>query len=215
MRAAIAPDMLETRSIWKTVAAAVLVAAAGVVALADEPPAEPAKLDALIEGWPEPSRKAARATIEQYGEPEEVTPRRLIWHNAGPWKRVTVHAEDLAHDFPRPHADVIETVIDYKVPVDKIDDLARFDGSLTVARTAGELAVRCEDERMGYLAMNLAHEVATGAREVAAAREAYRDAVVVLLKKKEEPPEITRKLQFAVGEVTADRDVVMKLKMSK
>ncbi|MGH8284417.1 MAG: hypothetical protein ACRETT_01460 [Steroidobacteraceae bacterium] len=39
-----------------------------------------------------------------------------------------------------PHKDVLEQVIDYKVPPDKFDDLARYDGSVIAERTKGTFA---------------------------------------------------------------------------
>ena len=44
-------------------------------------------------------------------------------------------------------------------------DLARFDGSVIVERTRGEIGARCDKEEMNYLALNLAHDIVTGATE--------------------------------------------------
>src|SRR3546814_4003934 len=40
------------------------------------------------------------------------------------------------HDFPAPHTDSVESVIDYRVPPDKFTALAEFDGSVIAERTA-------------------------------------------------------------------------------
>lgn len=120
--------------------------------------------------WPVASREAAAAIELKYGPPEEMTAGMLIWHWAGPFKRIIVYAEGLRHALPTLHEDVVEHVIDYRVPVDRIDDLMRFNGSLDVRRTAGELSSRCLNEPLNVLALNLAHDIVVEQRSVAAAR---------------------------------------------
>jgi hypothetical protein len=44
--------------------------------------------------------------------------------------------------FPTAHTDFLTQYIDYRVPVDRFDDLAAFDGSCLADRTAGEAAAR-------------------------------------------------------------------------
>src|SRR5688500_5218347 len=92
-----------------------------------------------IQGWPEEAREAAQLVIDQYGEPDEMTDSKLVWHHPGPWKRIVASKEFFQHDFPAPHTDSVESVIDYRVPPEKFSELARFDGSVIVERTAGEV----------------------------------------------------------------------------
>lgn len=92
-----------------------------------------------ITGWPQESREAASLVIDQYGEPDETTETQLVWHRPGPWKRIVASKAFYRHDFPAPHIDSVESVIDYRVPADKVTPLARFDGSVVVERTAGGL----------------------------------------------------------------------------
>jgi hypothetical protein len=127
----------------------------------------------VIEDWPASSKKAARAMMDKYGPPKEVTATKLTWENNGPWKRTIVHSKPVAHNFPRAHEDVLEQVIDYRVPVGKFSDLAAFDGSIVIDRTRGELTARCDMEEANILALNLADEVVTGKRQVASAREEH------------------------------------------
>jgi hypothetical protein len=127
----------------------------------------------VIRDWPQASKKAARAMMDKYGPPKEVTDSMLCWENNGSWKRTVVHAKPVAHNFPRAHEDVLEQAIDYRVPLGKFNDLAAFDGSIVIDRTRGELIVRCDTEEANILALNLADEVVTGKRAVVAAREEY------------------------------------------
>ncbi len=126
-----------------------------------------------IEDWPEESREAARLVIDKYGEPDEATESELIWHQPGPWKRIVATKTFYRHNFPAPHIDAVESVIDYRVPTDKFADLAKFDGSVIVERTAGEVSARCHDEEANFLALNLMHDIVTGAKTVDEARQYY------------------------------------------
>lgn len=128
---------------------------------------------AITATWPEESREAAQLVLDKYGEPDELTPSQLIWHQPGPWKRMVASRTFHRHDFPVPHIDAVESTIDYRVPVDKIGDVLAFDGSVTVERTAGEASARCHDEEANFLALNLMHDIVTGARDVQQAREYY------------------------------------------
>src|SRR5690606_2554986 len=74
-------------------------------------------------GWPEQAREAAQLVIDQYGEPDEVTESQLTWHSPGPWKRIVATKAFHEHNFPTPHYDSVESVIDYRVPVDKVSAL--------------------------------------------------------------------------------------------
>lgn len=62
-----------------------------------------------------------------------------------------------------------------RVPPDKFDDLALYDGSVIVERTKGEISARCDQEPMNFLALNLAHDIITGKRSVGDARKTYAE----------------------------------------
>lgn len=126
-----------------------------------------------IRTWPEESREAAGAVIQKYGEPDEATETLLIWHRRGKWKRIIASKAFYRHDFPAPHFDSVECVIDYRVPVGKFTPLAQFDGSVVVERTTGEVSARCHDEEANSLALNLMHDMVTDARNVEQARGYY------------------------------------------
>lgn len=129
--------------------------------------------DKFTPGWPQYSQHVAQALIKKYGFPTESTPQMLTWRGIVPFKRITVYREEIPHNFPIEHKDVIEHVVDYRVPVSRASDLTRFDGSVTFNRTRGELASCSDLEAMNYLALNLAHEVLSGRRSVTQARTEY------------------------------------------
>src|ERR1041385_1553193 len=127
----------------------------------------------IIAGWKDQPQKIAKKLIEQYGAPDEVTNERLVWNNNGPWKRSELINEEIPHNFPEPHHDSVLQSISYQVPVERVNELLQFDGSIVIERTRGELGARCDDERANYLALNLAHEILSRKMNVSQARLFY------------------------------------------
>ena len=132
----------------------------------------------IIQGWPEESREPAQLVINQLGEPDEATDTQLTWHRRGNWKRIVATKTAYLHNFPMPHMDSVESFVDYRVPVDKFTPIAQFDGSVITERTAGEVSARCHDLEANCLALNLMHDLVTGAKTVPQAREYYKKEVL-------------------------------------
>ncbi len=162
----------------------------------------------MVEDWPAAPKKGARQMLEQYGEPNEATPSLLIWHRNGPWKRTIVSRDEIVHDFPTTHTDYITQVVDYRIPPERCDDIAAFDGSCLVDRTAGEAAARCDAEAMNILTLNLMHGIVTGATSVEEARKIYAENAAAHTLGRSAP--LTERLQVPEPEgKTADRDQQM------
>lgn len=104
------------------------------------------EMRAMVASWPMSAQKAAADMMTKYGPPQEATATMLKWNNNGPWKYTIVSNYETPHRFPMPHPDVMEQAIDYRVPTAMFDDLAAYDGSVTVDRTQGHLAARCDKE---------------------------------------------------------------------
>lgn len=163
-----------------------------------------ATVEEITADWPETSvgqqgpKRSAGKMVEKYGPPDEATPNRLVWHENGPWKRTEVRADGPIHRFPIPHVDHLYQAIDYGAPPEAYDDLAAFDGSIQVRRTAGELVAACHREDANVLALNLAHEVATGQRSVEQARE--NSAAIMAERMAGGSPEYATAFQFDLPE---------------
>jgi hypothetical protein len=155
-------------------------------------------------GWPVASRMAVKEILSKYGNPDGVTDDEFVWMNKGVWKKICITKEESKHNFPIEHTDMMTTTINYKVPVDKMDDLGKFDGSVTFDRTQGTLSARCDKEGNNLLALNLAHDVITGKKTVEEARKSYGD--IVKEKMNGENPVYMQKLSFATESNTADPD---------
>lgn len=161
-------------------------------------------LDNLTASWPEASRMAIADLTKKYGTPNEASASMVVWYNNGPWKRSIVYKEEVTHLFPIKHADVLQQFVDYKVPVDKFDDIASYDGSVIIERTKGEMSARCDKEEMNFLALNLAREIAEGTKTSEQARKEYGKSAMSFMAGKKN--DYTDNLNFKVSKNTADPD---------
>ena len=153
------------------------------------------QMQTMMSSWPASARMAAADMMRKYGPPHEVTATMVKWHNNGPWKYTMISKNETMHRFPGPHPDVMEQGINYRVPVSMFDDLAAYDGSVTVDRTQGHMAARCDKEGANFLALNLAHDVVTRRKTVVAARAYYGRAISAFKKTGRMDPYMQR-LQF-------------------
>jgi hypothetical protein len=164
-----------------------------------------------LKDWPQASQKAAREIMDKYGVPSEVTKDMLIWNNNGIWLKTIVYKEEVKHNFPSPHTDVVEQWINYGMLPDKFDPLAKFDGSITTNRTNGTISSRCDREAMNFLALNLAHEIVMGVKSVTQARFDYATQAQEF--NKGEKPSYTQKLIFNSDKSAPDPDRAYDLEM--
>ncbi len=157
-----------------------------------------------VGSWPEASKMAVKEITDKYGKPDGITSNELIWLNKGVWKKICINKMETKHSFPIEHTDMMQTTIMYKVQEDKMDELGKFDGSVTFDRTQGTMSARCDKEGNNFLALNLANDVLTGKKTVDEARQAYGD--IVKEKMNGGNPEYMQKLMFASQDNTADPD---------
>lgn len=164
--------------------------------------------EAIIENWPNAPKEGARQMLKQYGEPNEATPTKLFWCRKGPWKRILVTRDVITHNFPAPHSDYLTQWIDYQVPVEKFDEIGRFDGSCLVDRTAGEAGARCDSEAANMITLNLMHEIVTGTKGLEEARKVYAESMAAYTMGRAAP--YAERLLFVIhGEGTQDPDESM------
>lgn len=135
----------------------------------------PLCVEQILSYWKGSPRKDAYEMIRKYGLPNEVTMKKLIWYNNGIWKRTILYQNTVPHNFPTPHEDYLEQVIDYKVPDEFFTLLGEFDGSVYVDRTRGEAKAKCHDEAMNTLSLNLLNDIVTRKRTVEDARLFYAE----------------------------------------
>lgn len=130
-----------------------------------------AEADRLLRIWPPNSRKLCTDIIEAYGLPHEITETMAIWRYNGSWKRTVVHRNGVRHNIPHAHTDLLEQTVDAKVSPEMFSEIAKFDGSIILDKTRGEMTSYCESERANTLMLNLAHDIIIGMKTAKEARE--------------------------------------------
>lgn len=158
-----------------------------------------------IAAWPTASQDAARFMTKKYGPATVVTREMAVWGKTGPWKRTIVFAKEYPHEFPAHHTDVMQQFIDYKAEPRLYDELGKYDGSVVLERTSGEMSARCDKEGANFLALNLANEIATGQRKVDDARRIYGEQIAAM--KSGKPARYTERLLFRASGPTNDPDM--------
>lgn len=161
----------------------------------------------MIESWPETSKSAVNAAHVKYGLPAIVSDHMIVWNNTAPFKRTIVYREGANHLFPFEHSDVVEQVVDYRVPLDKVDDLSKFDGSLVIDRTRGELSSSSSKEEMNILAFNLADKIIKGQIGVEEARREFSQDAEAFASGNSSA--LISQLNIVSREDTSDPDVTM------
>ena len=166
-----------------------------------------------LKTWPEASQKAAKEMEAKYGKPNGATSDMLIWNNNGIWLKTIVYKNEMMHNFPKPHTDVIEQWVNYSVPLNNYDELAFYDGSVTANRTNGTISARCDKEAMNLLALNLSHDIVNNSKTVDEARMNYgKDAIAYM---KGEKPAYTQKLNFISDKTAPDPDKQLEMGMEQ
>lgn len=128
--------------------------------------------ETIVADWPEPSRQTVLAMIETYGQPDLRDANSVAWLGLYRARKTAVHRSNSADG-------MIEQTVYYRVPAEKVAEVTSFDPRITVDRRASEMTVRSESVRTNFLALNLAHEVASGFKTVEEAR-AFRDRQIQL-----------------------------------
>jgi hypothetical protein len=135
----------------------------------------------VISRWGATPMGVASDMMTKYGDPDEVTDSMLVWHDNGDFLHTIVFRDEIRHDFPTPHTDLLEQFIGYRVPPELFDDLAGFNGSVMVERTTGLVSARCDKEGANYLALNLVNDIVTGQRTWMEARQFYGEQISLFL----------------------------------
>lgn len=127
------------------------------------PAAAATEAETIVAEWPAPSRRTALAMIEKHGQPNRLRTGSMTWYGLYRGRRTVVHRTDS-------RADVVEQVVLYRVPPEKAGAVALFDSRIKLDRRVAEMSARSESVRTNFLLLNLAHEVASGFRDVADAQ---------------------------------------------
>jgi hypothetical protein len=131
------------------------------------------RINMMTDNWPVASRNAINFLTAKYGLPQSISEEMIMWERNSPFKRTVVFKEEVSHQFPMNHSDILQQTINYRVPNNMISELSKLDGSLIVDRTKGELSARNEKEEMNILSLNLADKIIRGEMGTEEARREY------------------------------------------
>ena len=151
-------------------------------------------IDGIVHRWPFLSQKLARDLVHKYGFPHEASDDKFVWLYNDPWARTTLYRDGVYHSFPKPHLDALEQQLDYFVPINKVRLVESYSASLRIDQGRRQLTVRCANEAMNFLIVNLAHEIALGLLTPDQARLRQREVLAALRLRWPEP--LTESLQF-------------------
>ena len=168
---------------------------------------KPVTIKRLTANWNEGSAHLAKWMWDHYGSPTEAAPGSLIWKNVHPFKRITIYREGIDHHFPYQHKDLIEHVVNYRVPINRVDEMTEFNGSVLFDRTRGELVARGDGMAMNVLSLNIAHDILSGVINHHKAREKYAHLAQEFFKGRD--IHYAKHLLFDRGTLTADPDETM------
>lgn len=147
------------------------------------------RMELVLRGWPRESGALARATIAEYGVPDQVLPTELSWSDCRPWKRIVVFRDELSADRP----DRLLQSVSYRAPAERLPALGSFGHGVSYDAAAGELAARSDGQAANRLALNLADEIVRRRRGVADA-SAFYDATLSLSSSGKSSPYLERLL---------------------
>lgn len=157
----------------------------------------PPEVGRATSGWGTQPAALAKALFQKYGRPDLISSEHLVWKNKGPWYLTVVQNDQVVHNWPEPHHDFLYQVIRYPIDPKYYGDIVKFNGSVILDRTLGFLGSMCGDEGMNFLAVNLAHDIATGDLSVGDAQDAYIEAYKQY--KAGSAPAYTQGIQFPVS----------------
>lgn len=126
----------------------------------------------VVNRWQEPSAVAGRQLLDEYGTPDDVSPRRLTWNHRGAWKRTEVWNRKPVYLSPIDLA-VMKQTVDYQLTSQQAGELLAFSDGLEIDLTRGELSSRSSREDINYLTLNLADEIIRGDKTVAQAQNEF------------------------------------------
>lgn len=169
---------------------------------------QPYYVEQILHNWYQEPKDTAYMMIRKYGWPNEATLSRLIWYGNGSWKRTIIFRDPVPHYFPTPHWDYLEQTIDYRVPVNLFDEVAKFDGSVYLDRTKGEASAKCHNEPMNLLTLNLLNDIVTKKRDIDNARKFYAETAKNFKFHQTSSPYI-EKLLFPSQTNTSDPDLAL------
>lgn len=130
---------------------------------------EAGRAKAATADWPEKARLLAAATVQEYGQPDEIRADQLTWRRRHPWTMIAVYRDAQSIESPNN----LLQALPYEVSPRRWRALSSFERGVAYDPVRKELVARGESEEVNLLALNLADEIIQGKRSPAEAAEFY------------------------------------------
>ncbi|MBI3547495.1 MAG: hypothetical protein HY078_00440 [Elusimicrobia bacterium] len=140
-----------------------------------------------VAGWPAASRTVARMMIEKYGSPNSIENDVISWEGNEPWKKTSVYRAGKPSGMPPGRVNVLLQSVRYQVSPEAARAIENLGMNLSIDASQRLLSAAGESEDINFLALNLADEVATGAKTPQEAREFYVRTTALSLEGKSSP----------------------------
>ena len=127
----------------------------------------------------------ARSLTKKFGQPDESTPDRMIWHDRDGFKRIEVQDEYIMHCCPEPHYDFVYSTIDLHVPKKFVRVLADSSESILLDLLKNEVTARCATLSANAVTLNYVLDVVSG--RVKGNQEEYERRIRALYKNRLDP----------------------------
>lgn len=157
-----------------------------------------------LENWPAAPKNLGTTLVEHYGPPHEMTSTKMFWYRVGPWAQMELTADEVVHNFPTPHTDFFAQFVEYPVDPAKVAEVAAFDGSVIINRTAGQIGSRCDTEAANTLTLNVLVDLLEGRKTLDEARDFLAENLAAFGMGRDAP--YAEKLQFAPVPSSPDPD---------
>ena len=127
----------------------------------------------------------ARSLTKKFGQPNESTPDRVIWHDRDGFKRIEVQDEYIMHCCPEPHYDFVYSTIDLHVPKKFVRVLADSSESILLDLLKNEVTARCATLSANAVTLNYVLDVVSG--RVKGSKQEYERRIRALYKNRLDP----------------------------
>ncbi len=127
----------------------------------------------------------ARSLTKKFGQPNESTPDRVIWHDRDGFKRIEVQDEYIMHCCPEPHYDFVYSTIDLHVPKKFVRVLADSSESILLDLLKNEVTARCATLSANAVTLNYVLDVVS--ERVKGSKQEYEQRIQALYKNRLDP----------------------------
>ena len=134
----------------------------------------------VIDSWEhEDAKKYAKKLIEDYGEPDVVADKMVLWEDGiSEFDKVYVKDESIEHDSPKPHRDYVYSTMTIDVPEELMEAIAKSSESIIGDQLKNEGTARCADIVANAITLGFVQKLVDGEIKPEDAAEEYEKHIL-------------------------------------